>query len=146
MTRKYQQTVTRLKGGTVIPLGEPLRSVTSDGYIELRWKVGKYAYCAALEHRIVNGVTVADDIEVHHIDHDKTNNDPTNLEFMSKVEHAKHHARIDADRAAKLYLSGLSTAQVAAEMGFSKPGVTSDLQRAGVELRQGVNQWTGRRS
>lgn len=31
--------------------------------------------------------------DIHHIDHDKTNNDPANLECMSKAEHTRRHAK-----------------------------------------------------
>lgn len=30
---------------------------------------------------------------VHHVDHDKTNNNPENLQLMTRSEHAKLHAK-----------------------------------------------------
>ena len=36
---------------------------------------------------------VPEGYHVHHVDHDKYNNDIDNLQLLSKKEHAKHHAR-----------------------------------------------------
>jgi hypothetical protein len=54
---------------------------------------GDYGY--ALEHRYVLfelGVDI-DGMHVHHIDHDKTNNDPSNLETMTASEHHRLHGK-----------------------------------------------------
>lgn len=49
-----------------------------------------------LEHRVVMerklGRPLRDDEIVHHVDEDKSNNDPENLEVMSQSDHARHHA------------------------------------------------------
>jgi hypothetical protein len=49
-----------------------------------------------LLHRVVwrevNG-SLPDDWDVHHIDHDKTNNDPSNLQAMPKADHTRLHAK-----------------------------------------------------
>lgn len=59
-------------------------------------------------HRVVweaaNGTAVPDGWHVHHKDHDKTNNAPSNLEILSGSEHASHHstgARDDMPEAAR---------------------------------------------
>lgn len=54
----------------------------------------KYGY--VLEHRVVmenmiGRLLTADEV-VHHKDHNRKNNDPSNLELMSWAEHSSHHA------------------------------------------------------
>jgi len=64
-----------------------------DGYKGTTVGRGRYI----LEHRYVAecklGRLLRSGEEVHHIDHDRNNNDPKNLEVLSKSEHAKIHAR-----------------------------------------------------
>jgi len=44
------------------------------------------------EHRLIAGCKDAGyNVIVHHKDGDKRNNDPSNLEIMTRIEHAKHH-------------------------------------------------------
>ena len=64
----------RLRAGEPLPDGEPKRTPTSDGYVLLRWKIGKYQYVEVLEHRAVAGV-VTDD-HVHHRNHKRDDNHP----------------------------------------------------------------------
>lgn len=49
----------------------------------------------ALLHRVVweahHGRRLPDGWDVHHVDHDKTNNDPANLQAMSKADHTRLH-------------------------------------------------------
>lgn len=49
-----------------------------------------------LEHRVIMeihiGRTLRIDEIVHHIDGDRSNNDPSNLKVMSQSEHIRHHA------------------------------------------------------
>lgn len=50
------------------------------------------------EHRLVAwdaGILTDPTMQVHHRDHDKTNNDPANLEAMTAADHHRHHARVD---------------------------------------------------
>ena len=74
------------------------RVVASNGYVLVR--VGKghpladvrgYAY----EHRMVAeaklGRALRDGEQVHHVDGDKTNNDPSNLEVLTHAEHRAEH-------------------------------------------------------
>jgi len=139
------QIVHNLKGGESVPAGDPLRIPTTDGYVMLRWKVALYEYVQVLEHRVRGGVVVPDDVVVHHRDHDKTNNDPSNLEQLTRGEHSVLHlTRLDVDRVISLYVEGYSQQQVADLIGASKAGVKSVLRRAGVPARRGVNQWNGR--
>lgn len=81
--------IRQLKPGEPVPDGEP-RRYTSDrrGYVRLRWRVGKGEYVETYEHRLIAGLPDAD---VHHRDEQKDNNDPGNLEVLSKAEHAREH-------------------------------------------------------
>jgi len=71
------------------------RIILSSGYVGV-WMpghplAGDHGY--VLEHRLVMydlGHAV-DGMHVHHIDHDRTNNDPANLEVMTPHEHLQHH-------------------------------------------------------
>lgn len=76
------------------------RSIASSGYVLVRVGVGHpladvrgYAY----EHRLVAekkiGRPLRDDEHVHHVDHDKTNNDPSNLDVVTIAEHRARHRR-----------------------------------------------------
>ncbi len=49
-----------------------------------------------LEHRLVMHEAGFDvrGMHVHHRDHDKTNNDLSNLDLLTPTEHAEHHGRI----------------------------------------------------
>ena len=68
------------------------RSLKPSGYYEITMGEGK----GRLEHvfiieKIIGRRLYANEC-VHHIDHDKTNNDPSNLLLMTKSEHASLHA------------------------------------------------------
>jgi hypothetical protein len=54
----------------------------------LRWKVGPAEYVETTEHRLAAGLPAAD---VHHVNADKADNDPGNLEPLSHSAHARHH-------------------------------------------------------
>lgn len=61
------------------------------------WWTGSIDGNRVLEHQVVwaqhNGVTsIPDKFVVHHKDHDKLNNDPDNLELMTRKDHARYHA------------------------------------------------------
>ena len=70
-------------------IGDKTRGTGTKGYIK---RNGRH------EHRIVAeeslGRSLAPGEVVHHIDGDKHNNDPRNLQvFASQAEHAAHHSR-----------------------------------------------------
>jgi len=65
-----------------------------------KFTIGAHGYYRATEgdrvlmHRAVweyNRGRIPDDFDIHHIDHDKTNNDIANLECLSKADHARLH-------------------------------------------------------
>lgn len=61
------------------------------------WWTGSSDAGRILEHQLVcaeaNGLTcIPPGHVVHHIDHDKLNNHPDNLELMTRKDHARHHA------------------------------------------------------
>lgn len=74
------------------------RRVMPSGYVEV-WVPGHPVANAdgyALEHRYVM-YELGHDIagkQVHHIDHDRGNNDPSNLVVMTVAEHMAHHGNI----------------------------------------------------
>ena len=126
--------IRRLRPGEAIPNGEPRRYPTRDGYIVLRWKVGVRTYLDALEHRIVDGrITTAE--HVHHINHNTTDNRPSNLEGLTSGDHRREHTRIDYDEAWRLYEQGHSTTKVASDLGCTAGQISRGLRQRGHTLR-----------
>lgn len=68
------------------------RRQRTDGYIVIWTPEGE-----RLEHRVVAEQILGRRLRrgeiVHHIDRDKTNNSPGNLEVMTQAEHAAHHSK-----------------------------------------------------
>lgn len=65
---------------------------TSKGY--LRYKKDsdgklRFEHCVVWEN--ANGV-IPDGMQIHHIDHDKTNNDLSNLQLVTPLEHKRIHS------------------------------------------------------
>lgn len=80
------------------------RRKNKQGYIEV-WKpehpnANKKGYI--LEHRLVMsehiGRPLLNNEDVHHKDKDKTNNNISNLELLTKSEHAKYHEETDKEK------------------------------------------------
>jgi len=59
------------------------------GYWKSRYPSAEYLHRAVWKHH--NG-TIPDGYHIHHKDHDRSNNDISNLEMVEASEHAKHHA------------------------------------------------------
>lgn len=57
----------------------------------LRYSDGTYVHRAVMEEKL--GRPLESHEHVHHIDHDPTNNDPSNLELLSNSHHKSHHAK-----------------------------------------------------
>ena len=62
----------------------------SRGYKIIR-RDGKKVRYHRLVAMTVLGITLADGMDVHHIDGNKMNNDPSNLMVMSHADHARLH-------------------------------------------------------
>ena len=75
-------------------------------------------------------------MHVHHKDHDRTNNDPTNLEIVTAEEHGRRHRVHDRNQALDLYESGLSTIEVARVMGTHAGNVSRFIREAGGSARR----------
>lgn len=81
--------------------GHPL--AMADGYV--------------LEHRYVwfeHHGPIPEEFEVHHKDHDHANNDLSNLELLTKAEHAAHHNRAGKMRRNQYGVWEIGTGRVAA--------------------------------
>ena len=128
-----------LKSGERIPAGEPRRYIQfRTGYVILRWLVANRSYVEVLEHRVV-GDRVTDAEHVHHIDRDRTNNDPSNLLFLTADEHlAIHGADIDRDEAVRLYISGWTVRDVARHLGANETTINWTLRQCGIKIRPAI--------
>lgn len=127
--------IRQLHAGERIPEGEPRRYKAGHGYVRLRWRVGKGEYVEVYEHRVRDGVVV--DLHVHHLDHVKDHNNPSNLVVLTQAEHMRvHHGQsIPIDEARELYLKGWTPAQLGKRYDLAGWTVTRYLRAAGVPMR-----------
>lgn len=124
----------------MIPSAQPRRYKTRDGYVLLRWKVGPREYVEALEHRVQDGQVVTAE-NMHHINGDRTDNRPENLQSLTASAHSIEHHEIDRAEVARLYQSGLSTTEVAERVGTFPGNVSRMLAQVGVPARS-TRRWT----
>jgi hypothetical protein len=111
-----EQVLTKdLKKGDSIPMIK--RELASDGYVKLKCKGGK----SSVEHRLIaqfhdpeafeelkingmmNGCCATENVVVHHIDEDKSNNEIENLEIMTFGDHDSHHGKAFAGENNPMY-------------------------------------------
>lgn len=123
---------TYVKAGGVSPDGPPRRSIAPNGYVRLTWKVGERQYVACYEHRHVMGHPHG---EVHHINGDKTDNRPENLQVLAPEVHRHVHEDYPWEEIAALYTAGSSTERIAADYGTSAATISRLLRRHGVQMR-----------
>ena len=57
-----------------------------------RWTAGDRHYLHRRKWEDANGRPIPSNCDVHHRDHDKTNNDSANLQLLTKSEHTRLHA------------------------------------------------------
>lgn len=103
-----RSTVRALRPGEAPPDGEPRRYPNAAGYVRLRWKVGQREYVETYE-RGGDG------------------------ELVRTV--APTAKRLDEAEVVRLYRSGRSTLEVAAEVGCTSSAVSRVLRRRGVQAR-----------
>ena len=127
-------TIRTLRSGERIPDAPPRRYPDSLGYIRLRWTVAPGEEVEVREHRVFDGV-VTEASHVHHLDHNKANNDPSNLLPTTPAEHARHHRTIDRELVIELYAEGLSTPEIGRRLGFDASGIWRALNHEGVATR-----------
>lgn len=96
-------------GHTVFYDGQEYRRYKNDGYYVL-YKVadGVVDYSTSVvEHRLVyelaNGVKLDKNMQVHHINHDRSDNRPENLVALTASEHTQLHAKEKGQRVGPAY-------------------------------------------
>lgn len=130
-----RSTARLLRPGDPIPKGEPRRYRSDHGYIRLFWYVGPKEWVWCYEHRLVAGLP--EGREVHHRNHVRDDNSETNLQVVTDAEHGEEHRRIDHAEAARLYMLGVGTPEIAKRLGFTSQAVNRALRRYGVTIRPG---------
>lgn len=123
----------------IVPTLGPGRAMAR-GYIKVKRRGHPLAQCDGyvLEHRLVaweHGVPPSDLDHVHHKDHDPANNDWSNLEVLPIPVHARVHWEIDRAEAVRLYQSGMTTTEVAAQLGTYAGNISRMIRSQGVTLR-----------
>lgn len=153
---RTKATIRSLRPGDPIPSGIPRRYKNASGYIRLRWLVGTQEYVEAYEHRVVVGNPAG--MHVHHIDRDKSNNNPSNLQVIDATQHGHTHARrvrrrkrnarrnlrgFDRSEAARLYAKGMGTVAIGELLGVDPSNISRGLRAHGVKMR---TPWEARRA
>jgi len=131
-----RNSIRRIPPGQPIPTETPRRYRTSDGYIVLRWKLGKRTYLEALEHRVVNG-RVTDAQHIHHRNHRRTDNRSDNLQPVTSKQHRQAHSKYSPfyEEWAELYRQGWTTTQIGDKYGTNNGTVYRRLRDVGVTPR-----------
>lgn len=122
------------------------RIVDSGGYVSIRKSSHPYVRGNGYikEHRLVMEIVLqryltADEI-IHHINRDKTDNRPENLEVVDMAEHRRIHnledkiydSKYDLELVRELYLEGKSTREIAEVIGIGKSTVGYYIRKWGI--------------
>ena len=128
----------RLRPGDPIPDWPPdWRWVDGEGYVVLSWRMGIREVIICREHRVVMGLPAGD---VHHINHQRSDNRRENLSLLDASAHTRLHHPIgwDVAQAHKLYQQGWSLRAIAAQVSVSKTAVGKVFKKRGLPLRPKV--------
>lgn len=116
------------------------RNVKDTGYVRVKVPGHPEADARgwAYEHRVVAHDTwgpIPAGHQVHHRNHDRADNRPSNLDIVSIPEHGEHHQKFDRERMLTLYESGMSTVAVAAELRINAATVSRVVREMGGQMR-----------
>lgn len=128
-------TIWKLRNENRIPFSGPrrLETRTKRGYLAIRFYVNGRPYMLAA-HRLVWTVLrgpIPEGMDLNHIDGDKTNNDPSNLEPVTRGANHEHAYRTGlrkvtdvpaaiADKAKALRAQGISYSKIGEALGVSQ--------------------------
>ncbi|KKN75624.1 hypothetical protein LCGC14_0378620 [marine sediment metagenome] len=132
--------IRQLQPNEPIPKGEPRRYKNAAGYIRLRWSTKDGNYIEAYEHRVVTGAGPR--MQVHHRNHDKSDNRLENLEILTSTAHGKTHRRINDSEIATMYASGLSIPAIHQRTGWDMGALSRSLKRSQTVVVQGERNRT----
>lgn len=118
----------------------PPSYVKPEGYVRVRIPGHPEAdqWGWAYEHRVVahdHFGPIPLGCQVHHVNRDRSDNRPANLQIVTPEEHGEEHRVVDYRTATDQYVSGRSTLVVAAELGVSHSTVNRALSVSGVDRR-----------
>lgn len=91
-----------------------------------------------------HGVKIPKGMHIHHIDGNRDNNDPTNLEMLTPDEHAQKHGYINAwimgqERASRLGVEKLKTDEMREKMRQAM--LNSDKHKEAIKRRSENKEW-----
>lgn len=101
------------------------------GYRVMRWLDGD-EIVEMLEHRWV--MDPGPGRQVHHIDHDRANNDPSNLEIVTTREHGERHRSVPDDELRSLHREGLSQVAIGERLGIHSSQVSRRAASLGLDF------------
>lgn len=111
------------------------------GYLEGKTVNGQRTYLhREIIERLIGRPLRSNEI-VHHIDEDKTNNNPENLEIVTKSEHGLIHSSVNAwfEEASLLAKEGLTIPEIALKMEKSRKQIWNALKTRGISVRRAPN-------
>jgi len=115
-------------------------SLNQKGYRQVSLKVKGKHHVTKLVHRLVAEAFIPNPDKlkhIHHLDEDKTNNDVSNLVWISPKAHDKLHRNTEArhPQIVSDYMSGMSTKEVAKRNNVSNNVVARVIKDYGVKSR-----------